>query len=175
MLSMDEIWKPVPGGNGNHEVSNLGRIRRVNRRTFTGVDDGKGYRRVGIVANGRRKLWFVHQLVAQVFIGEKPPGYHVNHIDSHRANNRVDNLEYVTPLGNQRHSWATTNRQPPHRGEATNFAKLSESDVIQIRRMRAEGLTYKAIAQHFDTKPANVWHICVGRTWKHLLHRDDPV
>ncbi len=136
---------------------------------MTPVHGNGGYKRILLTAHGRRRLWPVHRLVAEAFIGDCPPGYQVNHIDSNRSNNVANNLEYVTPKGNQEHSWRTTNRQPPHRGEATPFAKLTDNDVIQIRRLRHEGLTYEAIAARFNTKQANVWHICMGRTWKHLL------
>lgn len=166
---MDESWLPVKGTDGRYEISNLGRVRSVYKSIRATVHGRGGYRRILLSKDGRRRLWMVHRLVAEAFIGDAPPGYQVNHIDSDRANNASSNLEYVTPKGNQAHSWHTTQRQPPHRGETTPFAKLTENDVIQIRRMRAEGRTYKEIAAHFNTKPANVWHICSGHTWKHLL------
>jgi hypothetical protein len=172
---MTEEWRLIPGTWGYH-VSNMGRVKRLRHtgttiRILRPVNDGKGYLRVRIVAYGfPRRMWFVHQLVMLVFLGECPKGYQINHIDSNRSNNRLDNLEYVTPQENQRHSWQTTQRQPPHRGERTHFAKLTEANVIEIRKMRAwDGLTYTEIARHFNTKPANVWHICAGKTWKHLL------
>lgn len=83
--------------------------------------------------------------------------------------NDVTNLEYVTPKGNQQHSWIHNNRQPHAKGADVHFAKLTDTQVITIRQLRASGFTYRAIAEQFNTKTANVWHICQGHTWKHLL------
>jgi hypothetical protein len=169
MSTMREEWRPVPATDGRYEVSSRGRIRRVNRRVLKPQPNKRGYQRVPITVNRKARIWFLHRLIALVFIGDCPPGYQVNHIDSDPANNAPSNLEYVTPQGNQAHSWATNNRQPPHKGERTHFAKLTEQNVIRIRRLRREGLTYAAIASQFNSKPANIWHICAGHTWKHLL------
>ncbi len=166
---MAEEWRAVVGGDGRYEVSNLGRVRRIARRILAPADDGHGYRRFAVKAFERKKMWMVHRLVAAAFIGPCPAGYEVNHIDSNRSNNAVENLEYVTKRENALHSFRVGGRPASHRGTETNFAKLTDMDVIHIRRLRGEGRTYKQIAAHFNTKPANVWHICMGRTWKHLL------
>lgn len=163
------MWKEVPWTDGIYEVSDDGRVRNVTRKELKPQKSRGRYRRVNISMNGHRRLHQIHRIVALVFIGPCPHGYQVNHIDSDPSNNSATNLEYVTAKGNQEHSWRTTDRQPPHKGERTHFAKLTDTDVIRIRSMRKEGMTYKDIASHFRTKPANVWHICVGHTWKHLL------
>lgn len=165
---MGETWKPVPGYEGLYEVSDIGRVRRIERRVLTPHAGNGGYLRV-LLCNRHQKHVGIHRLVAGAFIGACPPGYVVNHKDGDPANNAPSNLEYVTQSQNVRHAFETLGRQPPHRGESTHFAKLTDNDVIQIRRRRVEGQTYKQIAKDFNTKPANVWHICVGHTWKHLL------
>jgi hypothetical protein len=108
-------------------------------------------------------------LVAAAFIGPCPPGYEVNHRDGHKDHNKPENLEYCTSSEHKQHAFDVLGQPPRHRGENTHFATLTDNDVIQIRRLRREGLTYAAISARFNTKPANVWHICVGHTWKHLL------
>jgi hypothetical protein len=163
---MTEVWRPIKGQEGRYEVSNLGRVRGIRTEFLAPVLTRHGYLRVGL----SKRLRTIHSLVAEAFLGERPKGYQINHLNSNRHDNRVGNLEYTTPKGNQRHSWQTTARQPPHQGERTHFAKLTDANVIEIRKMRAwDGLTYAEIARHFNTKPANVWHICAGKTWKHLL------
>ena len=164
-----EHWKPVPNYEGLYEVSDHGRVRGVFHRILKPGWLRRGYRRVTLCKEKQHEHWTVHRLVARAFIGACPPRYVVNHKDGNPSNNALDNLEYVTHKENHQHSWRELGRQPPHRGETTHFAKLTDSDVIQIRRMRSEGMTYSDIAAHFNTKPANVWHICMGRTWKHLL------
>lgn len=168
-----EEWRPITDFEGLYEVSNLGRIRAIEARVLTpDIDKRAGtlpYARVTLSGHRRPTRLGVHRIVARQFIGECPPGYQVNHKDGNPANNRLDNLEYVTCGENHTHAFNVLGRRPPHRGETTHFAKLTDNDVIQIRRLRSEGQSYAKIASRFNTKPANVWHICTGRTWKHLL------
>ncbi len=166
---MQETWSAIPGFGGFYEVSNEGQVRRVLHLPLKPARDKRNYERV-ILSNGKndRRRWQVHRVVALVFIGECPPGYVVNHKDGNPANNHVSNLEYVTQHENILDSWRR-GRRPAHMGMKTHFAKLSDTDVIRIRRLRKDGMTYAEIAAQFNTKPANVWHICVGNTWKHLL------
>lgn len=62
--------------------------------------NNSGYRRVALRSNGEITRHFVHRLVAQQFIPNPDPvnKIQVNHIDGDKANNRVDNLEWVTPF-----------------------------------------------------------------------------
>ena len=166
---MTETWKPIPGYEGRYEVSDQGRVFRVKRYPLKNIALRRNYQRVILYLNGARHYQAVHRLVAAAFIGKCPDGYVVNHLDGNPANNCASNLEYTTQRENIRHAFRVLKRPPHHRGETTHFAKLSDNDVIQIRHMRLNGWTYKAIAAEFNTKPANVWHICKNRTWKHLL------
>ena len=91
------------------QVSSEGRCR-TSRGTITyGTLRQSGYRIVNIQGNVSR----VHRLVARAFHG--PPlgeaAWEVNHIDGNRSNNRLDNLEWVTPSQNVRHSYANLPRQ----------------------------------------------------------------
>ena len=108
-----EVWKDVCGYEGIYQVSNKGRVRSLNRITNYGrrckgkvLSQAPGgrtgeYRSVQLFdldGNGTRK--YVHQLVANAFIGAPEEGYQVNHIDENKSNNTADNLEWVTASQN---------------------------------------------------------------------------
>jgi len=54
--------------------------------------------------SGIWKRVYVHRLVMRAFVGLRPEGYVINHIDGNKSNNSLDNLEYCTQTENERHS-----------------------------------------------------------------------
>ena len=104
---MQEIWKPVKGFEEYFEISNLGRIKRTNaiittptckKKIYKGIilktSIDKGYEKINLSVNGKRKIKYIHRLVAEAFIPNENNYKEVNHIDSNTTNNRVDNLEW---------------------------------------------------------------------------------
>ncbi len=105
-----EEWRPVRGFRGRYDVSNLGRVRICARRFEGGYRLAKqtnsdGYRIVGMTDDsGKRITSTVHSLVAAVFIGPRPSGKLINHIDGVKSSNAATNLEYVTAAENAQHA-----------------------------------------------------------------------
>lgn len=113
MNNTKETWKPVVGYEGLYEVSDLGRVKKV-ARTITKADgtikkvderilkpsDSNGYQIVGLYRNGVSKPNWVHRLVAQAFIPNPNKLPEVNHKDEIRANNKLDNLEWISHRDN---------------------------------------------------------------------------
>ena len=59
-----------------------------------------GYPHVFISSKNKKVHYFVHNVIALCYLGEKPLGYQTDHINSIRADNRVENLQYITPQQN---------------------------------------------------------------------------
>lgn len=104
-----EEWRAIL--DGDYEVSNLGRVRRARpgRKTWAGrllatTRMKIGYLKVSPVVNGKNVYMYVHVLVAEAFLGPKPEGHEINHIDGNKANASAANLEYVTHTGNMQHA-----------------------------------------------------------------------
>ncbi|QIW91573.1 HNH homing endonuclease [Acinetobacter phage vB_AbaM_D22] len=85
-------------------------------------DNGKGYKFVRIHKRGTKeaKQFYVHRLVAEMFIG-CVDGLQVNHIDGDKSNNCVSNLEIVTPKENIKHSHETGLSKPRRKYGSTEF------------------------------------------------------
>lgn len=127
----DEIWKDIAGYDGIYQVSNLGRVKSVERKVYNPGVLGEsnyrtvpsiirkpnimhGYHCIALVVNKHKKVYRIHRLVADAFIGAQPtPMHQVNHIDGNKANNRADNLEWVTPKENTEHAIRTGLRTVP--------------------------------------------------------------
>ena len=112
-------WKAVKGYEGLYEVSETGEIRSLDRLIKTDIRHVKsrlikgktlaqntkrsGYNTVDLCKDGTVKTTMVHRIVAEAFI-PNPNGLHfVNHKDSDRTNNTVNNLEWVTSSENRKH------------------------------------------------------------------------
>ena len=108
---MEEIWKPVIGYEGLYEVSNLGRVRSVDRLVkysngqihlhkgrilSPGLVHKSGYLQVALCNNGKTQHKMVYRLVAEAFLPNIDNLPQVNHKDENPFNNCVDNLEWCT-------------------------------------------------------------------------------
>lgn len=118
---MEEIWKPIKGYEDYYLISNMGRVKSIKRRMYTGrygktmkdipsnrilalCDKGNGYYVVTLGNTTKKKNFAVHRLVAEHFI-DNPNNYPVvNHKDFNTFNNRVDNLEWCTYQYNAQYS-----------------------------------------------------------------------
>lgn len=109
-----EIWKPIAGYEGLYEVSNLGRVKSIERYTeykncksthrigIKSKVNGRvvkgriccGYHYVGLTKEGVCKNYRVHRLVAMTFIPNPNNLPIINHKDENRLNNSVGNLEW---------------------------------------------------------------------------------
>ena len=107
---MEESWKPVVGYEGLYEVSDLGRVRSLDRvvkgkrnskwerkgRILQQADRGNGYYAVCLHKSGTQKMYLVHRLVAVAFIPNPFNKPCVNHLDENKQNNAISNLEWAT-------------------------------------------------------------------------------
>lgn len=104
-----EVWKPIKGYEGLYEVSNLGNVRSVDRYVTNGkgycllkgkpkkaLPHSKGYLIVGLWINNQIKLHLVHRLVAEAFIPNPNDLPCIDHINTIKTDNRVENLRWCS-------------------------------------------------------------------------------
>lgn len=124
-----------------------------------------GYQFVSLRHDGRTSRASVHALVITTFVGPCPLGMQCRHLDGNRTNNHVSNLAWGTPLENQhdRIRHGTNNK-----GSNVCTSKLTDNDVLEIRRRAANGESKVDIAKDFPVNPPNISHIVLRRSWKHI-------
>ena len=102
----EEVWKPIKDYEGLYEISNLGRVRNLNYKgsgkgkILKNTKDSKGYLIVGLTKNGKRKLFKIHRLVAEAFIPNPEDKPFIDHINTIRDDNRIENLRWCTQKEN---------------------------------------------------------------------------
>lgn len=155
-------------------ISHFGKVKRTTRSSGTqpgkilkqNLDPG-GYPYVTFSKNNKTKVFYVHKLVAEIFIGPCPEGKQVNHIDGSKQNNYYKNLEYVTPKQNIRH--AIRLGLSNNKGERNGQAELTEKDVKEIRKKYKTGqYTQKQLANLYGMSAGHISDIIRCVKWRDL-------
>ena len=105
-----EVWRDISGYVGLYQVSNLGRVRSLDRidtlgrhrkgKVLTAKSDKDGYHRVDLFQGGKGKACKVHRLVAQAFLEYPDNLPQINHKDEIKTNNALSNLEWCSSAYN---------------------------------------------------------------------------
>ncbi|CAJ1226638.1 NUMOD4 domain-containing protein [Lactiplantibacillus xiangfangensis] len=175
-----EIWKDVPGFEGKYQVSDLGRVKSLNRIRMKHhyperiLNTSKrlthdGYARVSIRDDfGKQHEYRVNKLVATVFIPNPENKSSVNHIDGDKLNNAVSNLEWTTRSENMIHAYQHGLKRPVS-GTKNGNAKLTEE---QVRAIRSEYIPYSrthgtvALGKKYGITNAAVGRVVRGSGYK---------
>lgn len=128
-----------------------------------------GYRGIRIVVTrGRLVSCLAHRLLWHVLRGPIPRGLEVNHKDGNKLNNRLDNLELLTTSENCRHA-LRTGLIIPKKGSETSQAKLTEDQVLRLRRLVVtDGIRQQEAATMFGVSFQTVHLVVHGKRWKHV-------
>ena len=166
---VDEEWREVPGSEGRYLVSSYGRVKSF------AIDKEKGqmlkftilkrYKYLNLRYGKRTHLFFIHKLVAQVWL-PRPSKQHtiVTHIDRNLSNNHYSNLEWVTIEESRKRNGEYYSKAYSGIGKRNN-AKLSESDIIQLKKMLALGVPQNKIAKMFCLSEMQITRIKRGENW----------
>lgn len=140
-----EEWRIIPSIGFPYMASNLGRIKRAERTIL--YSDGTprhdkekilsqcfnkrtGRYYVAIRQHGRcPKNYLVHRLIAEAFCENDSPETRttVNHIDGNPANNKADNLEWVSYGDNLKHAYDVLGR--PHNASSIRKRKCKITNL----------------------------------------------
>ena len=178
-----EIWKSVAEWDGLYIVSSIGNVKSLDRKSYNkkskswSIKSGKklkpsfctgGYPQVVLCKEGKCVTKKVHRLVAIAFLGNPDNLPAVNHINGNTKDNRVENLEWCTLKYNTEHSYRVLGRVPIH-GQFHNKAKLTESQVIEIRNKYIPyKYSYKKLGDEYGVDQSSIYLIISGKNWKYL-------
>lgn len=164
----NEEWRDIPGYEGRYQVSNLGRVRSLDRRVpcccgATRLMRGRVLKpasskrdpHLSVVLGHGAAGSLVHKLVALAFLGACPVGQEVRHLDGNPQNNRADNLAYGTRTENILDVY--------HVGKA--WRTLTAEQALEIRRRLLAGERGADLAKEYGVSQSCVSAIKTRRTY----------
>ena len=144
---MEEEWRTIEGFEGLYEVSSLGRVRSLDRvityvdgrkqnckgKIISQVKNSYGYMKVSLTNNERiRKTFLVHRLVAKAFIVNMENKAEVDHINTIKDDNRVENLRWVTPKENSNNELTKNHKSKSQKGRV--FSEESKKKMSEASK-----------------------------------------
>ena len=173
----EEIWLPVVGYEDLYEVSNSGRVRRINQTKYTYLRPSLNrglYLRVSLSRENKSKTFTVHRLVASAFVPNPDSKQEIDHMNGNRMDNRASNLLWVTHIenmikrgGNSNSWWAKHKhdyRKKTRRSSPRGVSRIQE-------RIDADG-TFEMNTQNFETKSfQEIWEMLTAEQRNELARK----
>lgn len=171
------IWKSIDRF-PCYEVSNEGQVRRsvggqgarAGKILTWHTSTSTGYPDVRMTTNGKAVSIPVHRLVAWAFLGPRPEGMQVRHLDGDKMNNRADNLAYGTAAENNKDKvvHGTSNK-----GIKNPKAKLTEQQVSYAYHVMRGIMDAEEAAKILGVNPSTIYRIWNGKYWRHVTKRSE--
>lgn len=128
----------------------------------------KGYYSVRVTLNKIRYNVMAHRIIWQMKYGDIPKGYEINHKNGVKTDNRPENLEAITPSQNKYHAINELGIFYGARGEQSGMSKLTNLDVIKMKKLRKAGKKVKDIAKEYSVSISTTSNILNNRAWIHV-------
>ena len=167
---MEEEWKDIEGYGGIYQISNLGRVKSLQRlvnnthcskrlikESFLSVKrKSHQYDYVSLYKNNKQKRAYIHRLVAQAFI-QNPNNYtDVNHKNEVKRDNRVENLEWCDKKYNNNYGTGKRrmieSRNAHNKWNAEKETHMYDMDGFYVRSFRS----VVEAAKYFNCADTNI-------------------
>lgn len=180
---MSEVWKNIEGYEG-YQVSNKGRVKSLERVVYSGKNNKvkrlfpeiimaqtknpQGYNYVTF--SGKKEL--VHRLVAKAFIPNPENKPHIDHINTKKEDNCVENLRWVTPKENSNNQLTKKHMSESYKGQTEaqrkagceNLKKAQKVNYKKVKCITTNEIfdSFKDASKKYNVNPANIGKCCKG-------------
>lgn len=165
-MTQQEQRRDIPGYEGLYRVSDQGNVWTIKNKRTLGQNINNTYLRVQLSKNGIWKRYQVHTLVMLAFVGPRPEGFQVDHINRVRTDNRLANLRYLHHSENEAQGRAQKNKlyKYPQFGEKNGQSKLTDDQRREIVAKYATGqYTKTALGAIYGIDRRSIGNIISGR------------
>ena len=161
----EEIWKDIEGYEGYYQISNMGRVKSLERtvrcnrgyrtvpeKILEGRKNTYGYLQVELCQEAKKEYCTIHKLVAQAFLDNSEGYKEINHKDENKTNNCVENLEWCSRSYNTNYGTRNQRAGEKLRGrKQTEETKKKISEKLKGRKQTEE--TIKKISEKNTNNP----------------------
>lgn len=129
-----EIWKEIEGFD-NYQISNLCRVKNIKfNRLVKPLLDNRGYIMVNLYKEGKMKRLSLHRLIAIAFIPNPENKPCIDHINTDRSDNRIENLRWCTQKENHNNPLSLINHSKAAKGRiVSEEQKKNQSEKMKGR------------------------------------------
>lgn len=164
---MEEIYKSIKRFEKRYAISNYGNVKNLKTGKILKSQLRKdGYFQIGLEIKDKKIMFLIHRLMAIAFISNPLDKKFINHINGIKADNRLENLEWVTHKENMQHAHKT-GLNPARKGVKHHGAKLDNEDIKLIRFLK-DKVTKSDLGYCFDVTRQQVHHITSYNQWRHI-------
>lgn len=163
--NMEEIWKDIKDY-PNYMVSSMGRVKSLGNdktrkeKILKPVKNNYGYLNVVLHNNGKRKMITIHRLVAEAFIENLDGKPIIDHINTIRDDNRVENLRYCTYKENSNNLETKNNLRKALKG-------INSISILQLNKETGEVIREWSSAidaqKEYGIANGNIGKCCKGK------------
>lgn len=158
--------RDVVGYKGLYSVDNMGNVYSVcynwrgygERKLKTNINK-YGYATVSLTKESKSKNVRVHKIVAEAFLGNKPDGLQIRHLDGNKLNNNFENLKYGTAMENAQDREIHGNTA---RGERIGTSKLTDNQVNEIRSSFNKRGDMVKLSKKYGVSVTTIYYIIKG-------------
>jgi len=178
-MTNKEIWKPIKGYEGYYEISNMGRVKSLERMVpyrilglyrkqreliMKPAKNGYGYYFVYLNKNSTKKMCLVARLVAMAFVDGERDGLQVNHKNGIVTDNRPENLEWITPKENTWHAIMVLGKRRDKENHWKH--KITIAQVEEMRELYKTGkYSQVELAKRYGIHRGQLSKICNHKAW----------
>ena len=154
---MSEVWKDIEGYEGLYQISNYGRVKslKYGKERILKTVENNGYQHVLLFKNGKGKWFYVHRLVAMVFIPNPDNLTEINHISEIKNDNRVVNLEWCDRKYNV--NYGTVKQRIADKISKKLFQYTLDGELIREWQSAYE------VKRQLGYSPCNISQCCNGK------------
>ncbi len=169
-----EFWMDIPGYEGLYQASTYGRVRSYPRKCTKGIilKAGKASNGYYTVSLGGVKTVPVHRLVCDTFLPNPENKPCIDHKDTNRLNNRIENLQYVTYAENNSNPTTTQKLSLYHdRLKKTVYAYTKDGVLLGTYK------SMKEASRVFGTQSSKISRCARGlmKTTAGVVFRTEPI